>query len=76
MIGAATFLVGLGPSWLATFNFRDLERRGGDFSDWIVSDAAKLNRGLWLAYARLRLGTLVLLGPVFLVTGICLLLKK
>jgi hypothetical protein len=72
----ALILIGMLSLSLGTVELRDFRQRRGDFSDWIVSDATKLNRRLWVANARLKMAILLLLGPVLAVGGLYLLSKQ
>jgi len=59
-------LLGASSLWLAIREFRELRNRDGNFSEWIVSDATKVNRGLWIANAWTEMVAL------FVAAGACL----
>jgi hypothetical protein len=68
-------LIGMGALGLAISDFRDFKKRDGDFSEWIVSDATRLNRRLWRANAWTRMLILFLLGFILMVSGVRLMIK-
>jgi len=76
MIGFVLLVVGIVSFGLAISQFRDFKLRRGDFSDWIVSDAAEFNRSLWFSNTRLTLAILALFGPLLIVGGMWMLLKN
>jgi hypothetical protein len=61
---------------LGILGVREFRARTGDFSEWITSDATKLNRRLWFANAWIRMVALLLIGLLFAGFGVWLMLKN
>ena len=62
--------------FMGLLQFRHLRGRTGDFSEWIVSDATKLTRRLWIANAGTTMVVLLVLGPLCVAAGVWLMLKN
>ena len=67
MLPVVLLLLGFLGLWLAAKDLRDLRRRDGDFSEWIVSDATPLNRRLWRANAWIKMIGLPIVSVLCLV---------
>ena len=68
--------MGVASVWLAALQLLDYRKRRGDFSDWIVSDAAPLNRKLWRANIWVMTSALFVGGAVCVAAFLSLMLAK
>jgi hypothetical protein len=76
IFGVACLIIGVAALWLAISGLRDFRNRKGDFSEWIISDAKKENRTLWLANAWTRIVVFSIVGLASTGVGLSLMLKN